>query len=87
MLNACNLLFIRFFLIKILPIFCILLLCFQTEIYSQQNLEKRPLKMSDFDSWRSILGQKISQDGKFAAYALMPQDGDGEGDCPQPFDR
>jgi dipeptidyl aminopeptidase/acylaminoacyl peptidase len=39
---------------------------------------KRPLTHQDYDGWRSIQGQTISRDGKFIAYALTPQDGDGE---------
>jgi len=39
---------------------------------------KRPLTHQDYDAWRSIQGQTISRDGKFIAYALIPQDGDGE---------
>jgi dipeptidyl aminopeptidase/acylaminoacyl peptidase len=39
---------------------------------------KRPLTHKDYDSWRSIQAQQISRDGKFIAYAYMPQDGDGE---------
>ena len=39
---------------------------------------KRPLTHQDYDSWRSIQAQQISRDGKFVAYAFMPQDGDGE---------
>jgi dipeptidyl aminopeptidase/acylaminoacyl peptidase len=39
---------------------------------------KRPLTHKDYDSWRSIQGAQISRDGKFIAYAYMPQDGDGE---------
>ena len=39
---------------------------------------KRPLNHQDYDSWRSILATQISRDGKFVAYAYMPQDGDGE---------
>jgi dipeptidyl aminopeptidase/acylaminoacyl peptidase len=40
--------------------------------------EKRPLSHADYDAWRSIQGQQLSRDGKFLAYALVPQDGDGE---------
>lgn len=43
-----------------------------------QASTKRPLTHQDYDSWRSIQGQTLSRDGKFVAYALMPQDGDGE---------
>jgi dipeptidyl aminopeptidase/acylaminoacyl peptidase len=39
---------------------------------------KRPLSHQDYDSWRSILATQVSRDGKFVAYAYMPQDGDGE---------
>ncbi|HSE37051.1 MAG TPA: prolyl oligopeptidase family serine peptidase [Blastocatellia bacterium] len=39
---------------------------------------KRPLSHGDYDSWRAIQGQSLSRDGKFVAYALVPQDGDGE---------
>jgi len=39
---------------------------------------KHPLTHQDYDGWRSIQGQTISRDGKFIAYALIPQDGDGE---------
>ena len=39
---------------------------------------KRALTHQDYDSWRSILAQQVSRDGKFVAYAYMPQDGDGE---------
>ena len=39
---------------------------------------KRPLTHKDYDSWRSIQASQISRDGKFIAYAYVPQDGDGE---------
>src|ERR1035438_1682753 len=39
---------------------------------------QRPLNHGDYDSWRSIVGQKLSADGKFLAYGLFPQEGDGE---------
>ena len=39
---------------------------------------KRPLTHQDYDGWRSIQGQTLSRDGKFIAYVLAPQDGDGE---------
>src|SRR5215216_4032933 len=39
---------------------------------------RRPLTHQDYDSWRSILAQQVSRDGKFVAYAYVPQDGDGE---------
>ncbi len=39
---------------------------------------KRPITHQDFDSWRSITGQRISNDGHFVAYGYFPQEGDGE---------
>src|SRR2546426_6035132 len=39
---------------------------------------KRPLTHQDYDSWRSIQAPQISRDGRFVAYAFMPEDGDGE---------
>ncbi|HEX3880222.1 MAG TPA: prolyl oligopeptidase family serine peptidase [Bryobacteraceae bacterium] len=39
---------------------------------------KRPINHHDYDSWRAITGQKLSNDGKFMAYGLFPQSGDGE---------
>ena len=44
----------------------------------QTTAPKRPLTHQDYDSWRSILAQQVSRDGKFVAYAYVPQDGDGE---------
>ena len=39
---------------------------------------KRPLKHTDYDGWRTIQTQALSRDGKFLAYGLFPEDGDGE---------
>ena len=39
---------------------------------------KRPLNHSDYDGWRSIVGERLSNDGKFLVYGLFPQEGDGE---------
>lgn len=46
---------------------------FSTALFAQ----KRPLTHQDYDAWRSILSQQLSRDGKFLAYALFPQEGDG----------
>lgn len=45
---------------------------------SAATVTRRPLTHKDYDSWRSIQGPQISRNGKFIAYAFMPQDGDGE---------
>jgi len=39
---------------------------------------KRPLNHRDYDSWRTIQNPTLSPDGKFLAYALVPEEGDGE---------
>jgi dienelactone hydrolase len=39
---------------------------------------QRPLTHADYDSWRSIASTHLSPDGRFLAYALFPQEGDGE---------
>jgi len=39
---------------------------------------KRPITHDVYDSWRSIRGTEVSRDGTWLAYALVPQDGDGE---------
>ncbi|MBS1823915.1 MAG: S9 family peptidase [Acidobacteria bacterium] len=39
---------------------------------------KRPIQPEDFDSWKSIASQKLSDDGKFLAYTVTPQVGNGE---------
>ncbi|HEV8147222.1 MAG TPA: prolyl oligopeptidase family serine peptidase [Bryobacteraceae bacterium] len=43
-----------------------------------QTPAKRPLNHRDYDKWKSIQSQALSRDGKFLAYALFPQEGDGE---------
>ncbi|HWQ55493.1 MAG TPA: prolyl oligopeptidase family serine peptidase [Bryobacteraceae bacterium] len=44
-------------------------------VYAQQG--KRPLAHGDYDGWKSISSPQLSRDGKFLAYGLFPQDGDG----------
>jgi dienelactone hydrolase len=36
------------------------------------------LTHQDYDSWRSIQGPHLSREGEYLAYALTPQEGDGE---------
>src|SRR5215211_7830321 len=40
--------------------------------------QKKALTQADWDRWRSIQGAALSNDGKWAAYTLSPQVGDGE---------
>ncbi len=39
---------------------------------------KKPITHDVYDGWRTIQGTKVSRDGVWVAYALVPQDGDGE---------
>jgi dipeptidyl aminopeptidase/acylaminoacyl peptidase len=39
---------------------------------------KRALTHKDYDAWRTIGVPRLSNDGKWLAYALMPQEGDGD---------
>jgi dipeptidyl aminopeptidase/acylaminoacyl peptidase len=39
---------------------------------------RRPLTQAAFDSWRSIRDVTLSNDGRWAAWSLVPQVGDGE---------
>ncbi len=39
---------------------------------------KRPIAHSDYAQWRSVQGAVLSRDGRFAAYALVGQESDGE---------
>ncbi|HEX3252291.1 MAG TPA: prolyl oligopeptidase family serine peptidase [Pyrinomonadaceae bacterium] len=52
---------------------------FASVLSAQQTAPaKRSITHQDYDSWRSILASQVSRDGKFVAYAYVPQDGDGE---------
>lgn len=41
------------------------------------QIPKRPLSHKDYASWRSIVTPRLSPDGRFVAYFLFPQEGDG----------
>jgi hypothetical protein len=45
---------------------------------SPRTLQKKALTQADWDRWRSIQNPTLSNDGKWAAYTLSPQVGDGE---------
>jgi dipeptidyl aminopeptidase/acylaminoacyl peptidase len=57
----------RFAVLLFLPV----LLC------SLAQAQRKPLQHSVYDSWKSIVGTKLSNDGKWIAYAINPQEGDG----------
>ncbi len=65
--------------ISLVCVLCLIATSFSFSFAQQtQQGAKRALTHQDYDSWRSIQAQQISRDGKFVAYAFMPQDGDGE---------
>lgn len=39
--------------------------------------QKRPLTAADYDRWQSVRSEKISPDGRWIAYQVDPQEGDG----------
>jgi dipeptidyl aminopeptidase/acylaminoacyl peptidase len=43
-----------------------------------QQAPKRPIAHTDYDTWRAVQLQQLSRDGKVLAYALNPEDGDGD---------
>ncbi|MFL6281246.1 MAG: prolyl oligopeptidase family serine peptidase [Vicinamibacterales bacterium] len=45
---------------------------------AQQPTAKRPITHDVYDGWKAIQGTKLSRDGIWVAYAVVPQDGDGE---------
>lgn len=57
---------------------CALALLVAEHALAQPSAGKRPLTHGDYDSWRSIQGQRLAPNGKYIAYALTPQEGDGE---------
>jgi dipeptidyl aminopeptidase/acylaminoacyl peptidase len=56
----------------------LLALVFSTPAQAQPTAGKRALTHNDYDNWRSIQSAQLSRDGRFLAYALVPQEGDGE---------
>lgn len=55
---------------RLLP--CLLLL---TSLTAQS--QKRPLMAADYDRWQRVWSEKISPDGRWIAYQIDPQEGDG----------
>ena len=56
----------------------ILILCCLVAMAGAQTAGKRALTHRDYESWKTISSQVLSRDGKFLAYALFPEEGDGE---------
>ena len=51
---------------------------FIAPLAAQQPSAKKPITHDVYDGWKSIQSTKVSRDGVWVAYALTPQDGDGE---------
>jgi dipeptidyl aminopeptidase/acylaminoacyl peptidase len=51
---------------------------FVAPLGAQQPAGKKPITHDVYDGWKSIQGTKVSRDGAWVAYGLVPQDGDGE---------
>src|SRR5579875_2344685 len=47
-------------------------------VFGPLSAAKRPLTHQDYDAWRHIQNQQLSNDGRYLAYAEFPQQGDGE---------
>lgn len=58
---------------KKLFIFALFSLCIASPLPAQS---KKPLTHDVYDGWKSIAGRAISNNGKYAAYSLTPQEGD-----------
>ncbi|PLW88802.1 MAG: peptidase S9, partial [Mucilaginibacter sp.] len=54
---------------KFLPVLFIL-------ITSAAFAQKKPLDHQVFDGWQNVSGQRISNNGKWIAYVVKPQEGD-----------
>ncbi|MGY4536436.1 dipeptidyl aminopeptidase/acylaminoacyl peptidase [Mucilaginibacter sp. UYNi724] len=57
--------------IILLPAFLLFSLC-----VSAQKVSKKPLDQTVYDGWQSITNERISNDGKWIAYVVKPQEGD-----------
>ncbi len=57
---------------------CLFVLSALVTTVAQAQQAKRPLDHSVYDSWKSIVDQRLSDDGAWMLYALNPQDGDAE---------
>ena len=63
---------------QLLLVSCIIAALLSGRAVAQQTAKKRPITHNDYDSWRTIQSPQLSRDGKYVAYSLTPEDGDGE---------
>ena len=57
-------------------IFLMVLVVFSIELFAQ-NVSKKPLDHSVYDGWKDLKSQVISDNGKWVAFEIDPQQGDG----------
>ncbi len=57
----------------------LLLICmlFTSLFLNAQKIEKKPLTTDDFAAWKEVKKPMVSNDGKFAAFEINPQKGNG----------
>ncbi len=60
--------------LKSFSLFLLLSVCINFSLAAQ---EKIPIDHSVYDDWRNVENPVISNNGKFVAYAVNPQKGDG----------
>lgn len=68
---------------SIVTVFTLLCMATVLQVIGQTNqltsaVARRPITHADYDGWHTIESEKLSPDGKWVAYALMPQAGDAE---------
>ena len=68
---------------SIVTAFTVFCLATALQVFGQTNQQtsataRRPITHADYDSWHAIQSKKLSRDGEWVAYALMPQAGDAE---------
>ncbi|MSR06839.1 MAG: S9 family peptidase [Gemmatimonadetes bacterium] len=68
----------RSFVARVLFVLAAALLVPAPTAHAQQAAAKRPITHADYDSWRSISNPRLSRDGRFLVYTLVPQEADGE---------
>lgn len=57
-------------------ILCVLVLCCSIGVSAQKK--KKPLSHDVYDGWKSVGERLVSNDGRYFAYAVNPQEGDGQ---------
>ncbi|MGC8746148.1 MAG: prolyl oligopeptidase family serine peptidase [Candidatus Saccharicenans sp.] len=56
----------------------LIFLVFLSFIFAQAQTVKKPISYDVYDSWKSIQGARISNDGRYLIYSLVPGEGDPE---------